>query len=372
MTAAPLVDIALVTYNHEKFIAQAIESVLIQKTNFPYRLIIGDDCSTDDTQAIIKIYEKKYPDQIETILLSEHLGLFHENRVGIQVLKHCTAKYVAMLDGDDYWTDPHKLQKQVDLLETHPECAICGHNVEMKYGEDDTPTGKFCPPDQKEFAFLDDLLLGYPLPTLSVMFRNGLIEEFPDWFFSLPFGDTAILILNLLGMKNGKIGYLNEVMGVYRVHQNGIWSGRTAIAREVANIEEYQTFVKILPEQYYKNVQARLNRHCYRLGSILADEVTDTKLPTVEQVIDQCGIEQKMQGLKLGIQEQRHIRGGFYKKLVFGSGQFGKAIRLNMIVRAVINDKRLLFYKGLWRVGLEILLGTHFANRLRFRGARAR
>src|SRR5258708_3052102 len=129
----PLVDVTLITYNHEKFIAQAIESVLSQQTGFEFRLLVGDDCSTDNTQSIIRSYAEKYPERICLMLDSTHRGLKSRERVGVRALTGSTAKYVALLDGDDYWTDAYKLQKQADFLETHPDFAICFHNVRMVF-----------------------------------------------------------------------------------------------------------------------------------------------------------------------------------------------------------------------------------------------
>src|SRR5215813_14592957 len=147
---APLVDVNLVTYNHEKFVARAIESILKQKTDFSYRLIIGDDCSTDSTQSIIRNYAEQYPEQIQTLLSSQHYGIEHPDRIGIQVLRLNTAEYVALLDGDDYWTDPNKLQKQVDFLRHHQECSFCFHNAEMFFEDGSEPPKHLRPSYQKE------------------------------------------------------------------------------------------------------------------------------------------------------------------------------------------------------------------------------
>ena len=113
----PLVDVTLTTYNHEKFIGAAIDSVLSQQTDFDFRLVVGDDCSTDKTQSIIRSYAEKYPERICLMLDSTHRGLKSRERVGVRTLTGSSAKYVAMLDGDDYWTDPLRLQKQVSFLE---------------------------------------------------------------------------------------------------------------------------------------------------------------------------------------------------------------------------------------------------------------
>ena len=128
---------------------------------------------------------------------------------------------MAILDGDDYWTDSNKLQKQVDFLESHPEYAICFHNARI-LREDGTKENKaFSPPDQKETSSLEDLLAGNFIFTGSVMYRRGLFGELPEWFHTVNSGDWALHALNA---QNGLIGYLNEMMATYRVHATGLWS----------------------------------------------------------------------------------------------------------------------------------------------------
>jgi len=253
MTTTPLVDIALITYNQEKFIAQAVESVLMQQTGFEYRLFIGDDCSTDNTQPIVTSLARKYPDRIKTIFDSEHRGLSHRDRVGLSVLKLCTAKYVAMLDGDDYWTDPYKLQKQVDFLENHPDCSICFHDVMMFYEDRSQEPRKFCRPGQKEISTIEDLLAGNFIQTCSVMFRNHLFGELPDWFYSAIMGDW---ILHILNGQYGKIGYLNEVMAAYRVHQGGFWTSLDQLDQVRNQIQILDHLDDYLDIKYTKQIEA--------------------------------------------------------------------------------------------------------------------
>src|SRR5262245_50655987 len=209
----PLVDVHLITYNHERFVAQAIESVLAQQTNFPFRLIIGDDCSSDGTQAIIRRYALEHPDRITTFLDTEHRGINSRERAGVKVLMLSTARYVAWLDGDDFWSDPSKLQKQVDILETQPETVICFHNVRT-LPEDGAASINLRPPDQKEISTLADLLMGNMIPSCSVMFRREALGTLPEWYFSLKMADWSLYILLA---EQGEIRYLNEVMAVYRM-----------------------------------------------------------------------------------------------------------------------------------------------------------
>ncbi|MEM6399437.1 MAG: glycosyltransferase family 2 protein, partial [Cyanobacteria bacterium P01_D01_bin.116] len=115
----PMVSVSLVTFNHEKFIAQAIESVLLQEVDFSYEIIIGEDFSSDKTREIVIEYQKQYPDIIRLILPEENLG-YYGQKIFVQTLQACRGKYIALLDGDDYWTTPNKLQQQVDFLDNHP------------------------------------------------------------------------------------------------------------------------------------------------------------------------------------------------------------------------------------------------------------
>jgi glycosyltransferase involved in cell wall biosynthesis len=120
----------MITYNHAPYIAQAIEGVLQQKTNFPFELVIGEDCSTDGTREIVFEYQKKHPDIIRVITSDENVGA---KKNGLRVLKACQGKYIAFCEGDDYWHNPDKLQKQVDYMESHPECGMLFADCDAYY-----------------------------------------------------------------------------------------------------------------------------------------------------------------------------------------------------------------------------------------------
>ncbi len=259
----PLVDIVMPTYNHGKFVAEAIESVLAQQVNFKYRLIIGDDCSSDDTQAIVRSYAEKYPDRIETILSPEHFGIIHKDRVGVQVLNLRKAKYVAMLEGDDYWTDPHKLQKQVAYLDSHPDCAICFHNVEVFYDDGSKQAWLYCPPDQKQISTLEDLIDRNFIATPSVMFRTSGLGEIPDWYCEFTIGDWLLHILNA---QNGSVGYIDEVMAAYRIHSTGLWSKQSPIESTLEEVKMYKVLARFLPQQYQDQIETSLARRYYKLA----------------------------------------------------------------------------------------------------------
>lgn len=217
------ISVMMITYNHDNFIAQAIESVLMQQVNFDYEIVIGEDCSTDNTRHIVIGYQKKYPKKIRLLLPEKNLGM-HAN--SLQTLQACQGQYIAVLEGDDYWTCPHKLQKQVDFLDSHPECVICFHNATVFYENKDKSitSCNHCSENQKEISTIEDLLLVNFIPTVSVMCRRDVVCEIPDWLYELGLGDWPSHILKA---QYGNIGYINEVMAAYRIHSGGAWSSKS-------------------------------------------------------------------------------------------------------------------------------------------------
>jgi glycosyltransferase involved in cell wall biosynthesis len=217
-----MVSVLMLTYNHQDFIAQAIEGVLSQKTTFDIELIIANDYSTDNTDSIIKkIIEKdnNAKEKIKYINNSKNIGMQPNF---ILAYNHCKGKYIAECEGDDYWTDPYKLQKQVDFLESNPEYAITFHKVKIyneikeKFEEDTLNTFT------NETTTLNDLLRGNYIRTVSTVFRNSrklasLIEKLND----VTPGDWLVFIVTA---STGKIRYINQEMAVYRVSYVGVWS----------------------------------------------------------------------------------------------------------------------------------------------------
>ena len=221
--ANPLVSILCVTYNHKDYIAQALDSFLMQKTNFKFQVIVGDDCSTDGTTDILKEYAKKYPDIIKPIFREKNIGA---TKNSLEVYSNAKTPYVAICEGDDYWIDEYKLQKQVDFLETHPDYSICFHPVKVVYdGFDFEKTDEIYPTQKmiESGTTFELLLKANFMCTNSIMcrsiFRNAKYEDCVpkdaqpgDWFISL------------LHAKEGKIKMLPEIMAVYRRHPQGVWS----------------------------------------------------------------------------------------------------------------------------------------------------
>jgi glycosyltransferase involved in cell wall biosynthesis len=252
----------MTTYNHERFIAQAIDSVLMQKVNFDYEIVIGEDHSTDGTRDIVVDYQKRFPGKIRLKLREKNPGDEGKSNF-VETLKSGRGEYISWLDGDDYWTSPHKLQKQVDFLDNHPECAICFHSAKVVYEDGSCEPFIFLPPDKKEIYSLEDLLEKNLMTALSAMFRRGLFGEFPKWFYLTPMGDWPLHILNA---QHGKIGYINEVMGVYRIHSGGWWTVKGLIHNLQGRIYACRFINAHFDFRYNKIMKSRVSLDYLRLA----------------------------------------------------------------------------------------------------------
>ncbi len=219
MTETPKVSVPIITYNQVNYIGEAIESVLAQKTSFQFEILVGDDFSTDGTREVILQYAEKYPDIIIPVLHPRNMG---KNGLlnTLETYKLARGKYIASMDGDDYWTSPDKIQKQADFLDRHEDFTICYHNALITY-HDGSPSELVNPETQPAVSQLEDLIGEdevWFMATSSVMFRNHVITQYPGWFYESSSGDIPRYIL--LAM-HGRIGYLPETMSVYRKNRNG-------------------------------------------------------------------------------------------------------------------------------------------------------
>jgi glycosyltransferase involved in cell wall biosynthesis len=256
MPENPQVSILMITYNHEKYIAKAIDGVLMQRVNFEYEIVIGDDFSTDNTRNILIKYATEYPDKICLLLHPRNLG--PPNSPGkhnfVSTLKACRGKFIALLEGDDYWTDPNKLQKQVDFLEKNPDFAICFHNMLMMY-EDDPHMNRITNINQQEITNIENLAYGNYIFTASCIFRKYL-SEIPDWFYQCPIGDYP---LHLLNAQYGKIKFIDEVMGVYRVHKGGIWETKSWAYRK----DKWAEMLDVIKDKFNEDINQILNNRLH-------------------------------------------------------------------------------------------------------------
>lgn len=220
MDKAPLVSIVMITYGHEQFIKQSVMGVLNQETNFEIELIIANDCSPDNTAAVVDNIINTHPKgrQIRFINRESNVGMTPNF---IDALNQCKGKYVALCEGDDYWIDNQKLQFQVDFLESNPDFSVCFHSIyELIDGKQEFLKVNYSPTDG--VYSLEDLAReGNFIPTLSVVFRNNLVNNLPDWFAKCPLGDY---VLHLLNGQFGKYKGFDKPMAVYRRHEGGVYS----------------------------------------------------------------------------------------------------------------------------------------------------
>lgn len=220
-----IVSVCMIAYNHEKYIGQAIEGVLIQETNFDIELILSNDASTDNTDAIVRGFLKDNEKiKIKYFAHQENKGMMPNF---VFALNQCIGDYIALCDGDDYWTDPLKLQKQVDFMEANPDYGICFHEAAISWSEkkethqiqlnSQFPWNRMS--IDKDIYDISDVLNGPFMATASVLYRNPYINNFPIWFSKAASGDITLYAI-IIGDK--KIKFINEIMCVYRRHPGGI------------------------------------------------------------------------------------------------------------------------------------------------------
>lgn len=282
--ALPLISVCITTYNHERFLAQALDSVLMQQGNFSLEILLGEDGSTDGTAAVVRDYAARHPGIIRAFFHDPTDKLFINGRqTGRKNFLHNLAAargdFIALLDGDDYWTDANKLQKQLALLQANPQLVACCHAaihvdennvVQAGYtGHHDVHGG------WRDFT-LHDALQRNPVPTLSVLFRNPHWESSPQLLLHTDMADWPLHLLNAL---RGNIRYVDEKMAAYRLHGGGVWAGFRAsmektllseiavwrlLANEQAFVEHMPYLRELVAQQYGKLVKLALREHDYR------------------------------------------------------------------------------------------------------------
>lgn len=249
----PLLSVCLITYNHVNYIKQAIDGVLMQKVDFAWELIIADDFSTDGTREIVLEYKNKYPDLIKLILQEKNVGAVQNF---IDLITAPKSKYIAYFEGDDYWTDPLKLQKQVDFLETNPDFVMCYTQAQVVDYKGEILKESYislCKDYSRDELIQDQDAL---LPTLTCCFRSNCLY-LPEEFYFCKNGDT--FMFSILGCS-GKSKYLGDIKpSAYRWHSSGVWSSLSHTHKSLSSINTYywmsRYYSRIGKNEYSQSLQ---------------------------------------------------------------------------------------------------------------------
>ena len=252
MNNKSIISVCVRTHNQEQFIREALESVLLQRTTFPFEIIVSDDASKDGTVNILQEYQKQYPDKVRLLLSEKNIG-GPENLK--RVIEASNAKYIICLDGDDFYTDEYKLQKQVDFLETHPEYAACFHNT-WYADENGHLKGLFNRPDFHEVHDAHEFIRErWFVPIHSAVLRREYIE-FPEWYNTVMNDDY---IVHLSVAKHAPYYYRPDVMVAYRRHGNNIsCSYHDLILTYTLLCTILENMKSIYPAEYASDFDARI------------------------------------------------------------------------------------------------------------------
>lgn len=252
-----IVSVCMITYNHEKYIAEAIEGVLMQKSTFSFELVIGEDCSTDKTRAICEIYQKKFPHIIKLLPKQEkNLGMMANLVI---TLKECKGTYIALCEGDDYWIKENKLQLQYEILEKNPSYSLVFSYQHRLIGKD-LNKGENTMPGIKQTK---DVLLGFIPPTRTVFFRNyDTTTDFLGKLGNQPSGDK-FLAYHL--STYGDFYCLENHTAVYRVTGSGVWTSLTTYEQLLISFIHYFEFLKLIK---ISSLYLHLRRHYTFINNI--------------------------------------------------------------------------------------------------------
>jgi glycosyltransferase involved in cell wall biosynthesis len=253
----PKVTVLVLAFNHERYIAPALAGALSQVTDFAFEVVVADDCSTDGTATIVGDIARKHSDRVRLLPRPRNLGIC---RNFTDAYFACRGEYVAILEGDDEWHDPRKLATLVSALDRRPDCSFAFHDVRLRF-EDGQEEATCCPPHLRAELRLADFVAHNSVPNCSALvFRNRLIDRFPDWFTNLSYYDWPLHVLHL---QHGAALYMNRPLSTYRIHSGGAWHGAGAAYRLEKLLEIFDALNRHLGFEY--DTTFRLNANFWRV-----------------------------------------------------------------------------------------------------------
>ncbi len=284
MTKTPLVSICCIAYNQEKFIRETLDSFLRQETNFEYEILVNDDCSTDKTAQILREYQQNYPDIFNNFYQTQNQYSQGFKPWYYVLFPEAKGKYIAICDGDDYWTDPHKLQKQIDFLEANQDFSITWCKFKYLVIEDKKTTIKKADwegqiPQNQDIVFnFDNIFRPYCTYTLTAVFRNDIDINFLK---KLKYSKDNSLYVHLL--TKGKGVLLDFYGGLYRIHEGGVYSKKNLFFQRYTsflNLEEIMHHVKAAQTDNLISIRNSLLKDCLKLAN--------SKSPNYAKVLRKC------------------------------------------------------------------------------------
>jgi glycosyltransferase involved in cell wall biosynthesis len=256
MAEGPRASVFVLTHNHVDWIEQALDSALAQQAPFEYELLVADDFSTDGTREKVQEYARRHPQRIRTFLPDRNLGI---EGIWLQAAGQCRGEYVAILEGDDYWTSPHKLAKGVSALDGNPGWSTCFHRATLFFDDGSRPARPATPAFSKDVFDLDDILRACFIPFLTVVFRRDVLAAVPEWIFSYRWFDW---LFHIQCAQRGAIGFLEEDMASYRVHGGGNWSARSRLTQLGEDLNVYARLAEEIPAKRELIGRCVENRGC--------------------------------------------------------------------------------------------------------------
>lgn len=248
----PKVSVVIITYNQEKYIAQAIESIVCQKTSFPFEIIIAEDCSTDSTRDICLEYQKRYSSCVQLILQEKNRGLIENYK---SALKLCKGDYIAECGGDDYWCDEYKLQKHVDYMGKHDDVVVTYHDAKIVDVDAKVLQPSFLPENRKINFSSDQLKKALLLLPQTMCFRNVVLKEVERTLSPYVYNED-LFVTSILG-NYGTGTYLSNINNTaYRIVDNSVWMGQTRVKKTMMAIgsnAELKNYYKRKKDYKYSN-----------------------------------------------------------------------------------------------------------------------
>jgi len=354
MNTPSLVDVVTPTYNQEQYLAQALDSALAQQTSFSVRLMVGDDCSTDGTSDIIAGYARRYPGRINAVYRHRNLGAAKN---GSLLCASCNAKYLALLDGDDYWTCDYKLQRQVDFLEKHPDFAMCFHNAHNLHpdGHRTDYLATYGLPRKNSYG-LTDVLTRNPIPTCSIVCRRQALGHLPPEYLRIPAGDRMLVVILA---QSGRLGYIDEAWGIRRVHEGGIVSLKSRENKLLITIECLEIINSYLGRRYERVLRPAISGHWHDLAWQHLQESGGADLSPDSLRAVERALARWSEQTPLAEKSRRYVLGRLYISACLEAKRQGdrRLLRRNLF-KAVGHRPSLLTRKGPWVMGLSALAGN--------------